>query len=83
MMASELKILQPIVRVVSVYCAMNLTYQTVMRSCYKSGEILSNARWERTSPEGRRRIRKGFPSEARSDEKKKRLYYMLVVVIRP
>ena len=62
---------------------MNLTYQTVMRSCYEPGKILSNARWEGTSPEGRRRIRKGFPSEARSDEKKKRLYYMLVVVIRP
>ena len=53
-----------------------------MRSCYKPGKILSIARWERMSPEGRRRIRKGFPSEARSDEKK-RLYYMLVVVIRP
>ena len=78
-MASELKILQPIARVVSVYCTMNLTYQTVMRSCYKPGKILSNARWERTSPEGRRCIQ----SEARSDEKKKRLYYMLVVVIRP
>ena len=54
-----------------------------MRSCYEPGKILSNARWERTSPEGRRRIRKDFPSEARSDGKKKRLYYMLVVVIRP
>ena len=81
-MASKLKILQPIVRVVSVYCTMNLTYHTVMRSCYKRGKILSNARWERTSPEERRRIRKSFPSEARSDEKKKRLNYMLVVVIR-
>ena len=28
--------------------------KTVMRSCYKPGEILYNARWERTSPEGRR-----------------------------
>ena len=27
----------------------NLTYQTVMRSCYKSREIFSNAWWERTS----------------------------------
>ena len=82
-MASELRILQPIARVVSVYYTMNLTYQNVMRSCYKPGKILSNARWEGTSPEGRRCIRKGFPREVRSDEKKKRLYYMLVVVIRP
>ena len=27
----------------------NLTYQTVMRLCYKSREIFSNAWWERTS----------------------------------
>ena len=33
---------------------MNLTDQTVMPSCYKPGKILFNARWERTSPEGRR-----------------------------
>ena len=52
-----------------------------MQSRYEPGKILSNARWERTSPEGRRRIRKGFPSEARSDEKKKRLYYMLVALL--
>ena len=26
---------------------MNLIYQTVMRSCYKPGKILPNARWER------------------------------------
>ena len=70
-MASELKILQPIVRVVSVYCTMNLTYQTVMRSCYEPAKILSNARWERTSPQGRRRIRKGFPSGAHSDGRKR------------
>ena len=70
-MASELKILQPIVRVVSVYCAMNLTYQTVMRSCYKSGEILSNARWERTSPEGRRRIRKASRARHEVTERKR------------
>ena len=29
---------------------MNLTYQTIIRSCYKPGEI-SIARWKRTSPE--------------------------------
>ena len=62
--------------VVFVYCSMNLTYKTVMRSCYEPGKILSNARWERTSPEGRRRIRKGFPSEARKwrEEKETLLY---------
>ena len=60
MMASEAKILQPIARVASVYRRidyeqmMNWPYQTVKRSCYKPGKILSNARWERKSPEGRR-----------------------------
>ena len=41
---------------VTVESTMNLTYQTVMRSCYKPGKILSDARWERKSPG---RIRKG------------------------
>ena len=35
---------------VTVESTMNLTYQTVMRSCYKPGKILSAARWERKSP---------------------------------
>ena len=39
----------------TVESTLNLTYQPVMRQCYKPGKILSNA-WlgERTSPEGRR-----------------------------
>ena len=41
----------------TVESTMKLTYQTVMRSCYKPGKILLNARWDRTSPGGRR-IRK-------------------------
>ena len=52
MLASEAKILHKIKRVASVYCRID--YQTVMRSCYKPGKILPNARWERTSPERRR-----------------------------
>ena len=41
---------EPIARVVSVYCLVYcvIDYQTVMRSCYKPGKILSNAWWERT-----------------------------------
>ena len=39
---------------ITVESTMNLTYQTVMRSCYKPVKMLLNARWERTSPEGRR-----------------------------
>ena len=35
---------------VTVESTMNLTYQTVMRSCYKHGKMLSDARWERKSP---------------------------------
>ena len=54
---------------VTVESTMNLTYQTVMRSCYKPGKILSDARWERRSLG---RTRKGsFSSEARSAAKKK------------
>ena len=51
-MASAAKILQPIVqRTTTGELTMTLTYQTVMRSCYKPGKILLlNARWERTSP---------------------------------
>jgi len=66
-MASEAKILQPIVRDASVYCRIyyELTYQTVMRSCYKPGRMLLNTRWERTLPGGRR-ILKAKLSEARS-----------------
>ena len=44
---------------------MNLTYQTVMRSCYKPGKILLNDRWERTSPEGRRILIKSEAFQAR------------------
>ena len=57
-MASEAKILQPIARVAlfTVESTMNLTYQTVMRSCYKPGKIRSNARWERTLPKGLQRF---------------------------
>ena len=40
---------------------MNWTYQTVMRSFYKPGKILSNARWQRTS-----RIWKAKLSERRT-----------------
>ena len=40
--ASEVKILQPLAEVASE-STMNLTYQTVMWSCYKPGKILSNA----------------------------------------
>ena len=50
----------------------NATYQTVMRSCCKPGKILSNAQWERKSPEGDAFGKQSFPSEARSAEKKKR-----------
>ena len=57
-MASETKILHSIVRVAPVYCIidyeLDLSNQTVMRSCYKPGKILLNALWERTFPEGRR-----------------------------
>ena len=54
---------------VTVESTMNLTYQTIMRSCYKPGKILSDARWERRSLG---RTRKGsFSSEARSAAKKK------------
>ena len=51
-MASDAKFLQLIARVAlfTVESTKNLTYQTVMRSCYKPGKIISNARWERTLP---------------------------------
>ena len=41
---------------VTVESMMNLTYQTVMRSCYRPGKILFDDRWERMPPG---RIRKG------------------------
>ena len=44
---------------VTVESTMNLTYQTVIRSGYKPGKILSAARWERKSP-GRIRKAKLF-----------------------
>ena len=63
---------------------MNLTHQTVMRSCYKPGKILLNARWERTSPKGRR-IWKAKLSErgtkCREERETLSLNYMLVVII--
>ena len=49
----------------TVESTMNLTYQTVMRSCYKPGKILPTAQWERTSPEGDAFGKRSFPSEAR------------------
>ena len=57
-MASDAKILQLIARVAlfTVESTENLTYQTVMRSCYKPGKIISNARWERTFPKGLQRF---------------------------
>ena len=37
---------------ITVESTMNLTYQTVMRSCYKPGKIWLNARWELASHVG-------------------------------
>ena len=37
----------PLSPLFTVESTMNLIYQTVMRSCYKPGKILPNARWER------------------------------------
>ena len=77
---------------------MNLTYQTVMRSCYKPGKILCDARWERKSPTRIRKV-KLFERGTKCREEKDMnngevrigpnyfyplsLYYMLVAVIRP
>ena len=57
-MASDAKILQLIARVAlfTVESTKNLTYQTVIRSCYKPGKIISNAQWERTLPKGLQRF---------------------------
>ena len=69
-MASEAKILQLIARVASDYCRIEkLTYQTVMRSCYKPGKILLNARSVGTNVARRAthfNKKRSFPSEARS-----------------
>ena len=51
----------------TVESTMNLTYQTVVRSCYKPGEILLNARWKGTSPEGRRILIKSEAFQARHE----------------
>ena len=56
---------------------MNLTYQTVMRSCYKPGKILLNARWERTSPEGRRILIKSEAFHTRHEVR--RCYWSAVI----
>ena len=52
-MASDAKFLQLIARVALFTVEstiLELTYQTVIRSCYKPVKIISNARWERTLP---------------------------------
>ena len=58
-MASDAKILQLIARVALFTVEstiLELTYQTVIRSCYKPVKIISNARWERTLPKGLQRF---------------------------
>ena len=76
----------------TVESMMNLTYQTVMRSCYRPGKILFDDRWERMPPG---RIRKGKLFEHEKDMINGglkigpnyfyplSLYYMLVAFIRP
>ena len=87
-MASDAKILQLIARVAlfTVESTENLAYQTVMRSCYKPGKILLNARWERTSPKGRRIWRARLSqrgTKCREERETLSLNYMLVTAIRP
>ena len=83
---------------VTVESMMNLTYQTVMRSCYRPGKILFDDRWERMPPG---RIRKGKLFERGTKCRVEKdmingglkigpnyfypltLYYMLVAFIRP
>ena len=50
---------------------MNLTDQTVMRSCYKPGKILHNALWEPRGGNERRPKGDSFANKERSAEKKK------------
>ena len=57
---------------------MNLTHQTVMRSCYKPGKILLNARWERTSPEGGCILIKSDALQARHEVR--RCYWSAVII---
>ena len=56
---------------------MNLTYQTVMRSSYKPGKILLNARWKRTSPKGRRILIESEAFQARHEVR--RCYWSAVI----
>ena len=73
-MASEAKILQPIARVVSVYCRINheLHLQTVMRSCYNLVKYCLILGGNECRPKGNAFGKRRFPSDARSAEEKKR-----------
>ena len=59
---------------------INLTYQTVMRSCYKPGKILNENKLR--LPDGRWIRKRSFPCQEEK-ETSLSLHYILVAVIRP
>ena len=61
----------------TVESTINLTYQTVMRSCYKPGKILNENKLR--LPDGRWIRKRSFPSEARSAKKKKRQACLFII----
>ena len=61
----------------TVESTKKLTYQTVMRSCYKSGKILNENKLR--SPDGRRIRKRSFLSKARSAQKKKRQACLFII----